>query len=333
MSDPFGAYTSVLLHFDGVDGSAEILNSGKFTGPKFASVGATLSTSDSKFGGVSLRVGASGYVQADDPVNSSIAGATDKLTVEFWTKRLTAATSTGTIVAFASGSTRYSFYWRSTSRFAAYDGANMIFESSNTVALNTWYHYAFVKDGSAVRLYVDGVLRASGTNTVSRDCSAIVLGRNEQGGEIYDGYIDELRITKGVARYSSDFTPQTQAYPDTTFDTLSLDAALRVGELMPLNPTTTLPNQPVVFLFDPERGTATLTGTTKNLGSPNQPVSRRVQLIEEVSGRVLREVWSDPVTGVYTFSEIKPQIKFSVVAYDHTGVFRAVIADNLEATP
>ena len=108
---------------------------------------------------------------------------------------------------------------------------------------------------------------------------------------------------------------------------------LNTGTVMPLNPNTTLPNQPVVFTYDPDRGTASLTGTTKNLGSPNQPVWRRVQLIEERSGRVLREVWSDPVTGVYTFSEIRPQIKFSVVAYDHTGVFRAVIADNLEATP
>ena len=105
---------------------------------------------------------------------------------------------------------------------------------------------------------------------------------------------------------------------------------LSTGTLMPLNPTTTLPNQPVVFLFDPDRGTASLTGTTKNLGSPNQPVWRRVQLIEERSGRVLREVWSDPVTGAYTFSELLPQNKYTVIAYDHTGVFSAVIADNLE---
>jgi len=105
-----------------------------------------------------------------------------------------------------------------------------------------------------------------------------------------------------------------------------------VGEIMPLNPTTTLPSQPVVFRFDPQLGTATLTGTVKNLGSPNQPVARRVILIEEQSGNVIRETVSDPLTGVYTFSELLPQARYTVIAYDHTGYYRAVIADNLSAT-
>ena len=103
------------------------------------------------------------------------------------------------------------------------------------------------------------------------------------------------------------------------------------GVVMPLNPLTTLPPSPVVFRFDPELGTATLTGTVKNF--PAQPVARRVILIDERSGRVIRETVSDPLTGAYTFSELLPQNKYTVLAYDHTGVFSAVIADNLSATP
>lgn len=80
-------------------------------------------------------------------------------------------------------------------------------------------------------------------------------------------------------------------------------------------------------------GRGSLTGTVKNLGSPNQPVRRRVQLIHEKTGFVIRETLSDAVTGEYTFSEISPQGTYSVVAYDHTGTFRAVVADNLTATP
>ena len=105
------------------------------------------------------------------------------------------------------------------------------------------------------------------------------------------------------------------------------------GVVMPLNPATTLPPAPVVFRFDPELGTATLSGTVKTLGTPNQPVARRVILIEERSGRVIRETVSDPITGAYTFSELLPQNKYTVVAYDHTGVYSAVIADNLSASP
>ena len=96
-----------------------------------------------------------------------------------------------------------------------------------------------------------------------------------------------------------------------------------------LTPQTVLPT-PVVFTYDPDSGAATLTGTVTNIGGI--PVRRRVQLIEERSGRVIREVWSDAATGVYVFSEIRPQVKYTVVSYDHTGLFRAVIADNLEAT-
>ena len=99
---------------------------------------------------------------------------------------------------------------------------------------------------------------------------------------------------------------------------------------MPLNPATTLPPSPVVFRFDPELGTATLTGTVTNF--PAQPVARRVILIEERSGRVIRETWSDATTGVYSFPNIMGGRKYTVVSYDHTGFYRAVIADNLEPT-
>ena len=91
--------------------------------------------------------------------------------------------------------------------------------------------------------------------------------------------------------------------------------------------------QGIWFSFDQNRGSATLSGTVKAFGSPNQPLHRRVILIEERSGNVIRETWSDAITGAYSFPEISPQLKYTVVAYDHTGIYSAVIADNLSATP
>jgi hypothetical protein len=79
-------------------------------------------------------------------------------------------------------------------------------------------------------------------------------------------------------------------------------------------------------------GSGRIAATVKTLGTPNQPVRRRVQLIDERSGLVVRETWSDAATGAYAFNDIHPGASYTVVAYDHTGYYRAVIADNLKAS-
>jgi hypothetical protein len=119
--------------------------------------------------------------------------------------------------------------------------------------------------------------------------------------------------------------------------TITLDAIDLAGQgadaIMPLFIDTPLRGIPVVFSFDPERGTFTLSGTVTERGNPtNVPLSRRVNLIEQISGRTLAEVWSDPLTGAYSFPNILGGRKYTVVSYDHTGYHRAVIADSLEPT-
>lgn len=77
-------------------------------------------------------------------------------------------------------------------------------------------------------------------------------------------------------------------------------------------------------------GTHRITGTTKN--TPDLPVSRRVRLHDQRTGDPVREVWSDPATGAYSFDWIRPGTYY-VTAFDHTGSYGAVIADNLPAEP
>lgn len=76
-------------------------------------------------------------------------------------------------------------------------------------------------------------------------------------------------------------------------------------------------------------GNGKITGTTKVKGSPDVAVSRRVRLIRERDSICIREVWSNPVTGAYQFLNINPTIAYTVVTYDHTKNYRAVIADGL----
>lgn len=77
-----------------------------------------------------------------------------------------------------------------------------------------------------------------------------------------------------------------------------------------------------------------IAGTVKEKGVPDdRPVARRVLLFDQRTHLCVRETWSDPVTGAYTFDHIDPVPRYIVIAYDHTHHFRAVIADNLRAEP
>lgn len=106
-------------------------------------------------------------------------------------------------------------------RIIADIGASWTVVATGSTALekNRWYHLAFVRNGSSFKIYVDGVEDASATNSgsitaaTSDSNSVAQIGylRTNGGSDRYlDGYLDDLRVTNGVARYTSDFTPPTE---------------------------------------------------------------------------------------------------------------------------
>jgi hypothetical protein len=87
------------------------------------------------------------------------------------------------------------------------------------------------------------------------------------------------------------------------------------------------------FLRDEQDGGLfRIIGTTRNTGTPLVPVRRRVRLHDQTSGRVIRETWSDSVTGTYTFDGIR-QGTYYVTAFDHTGQYGGVIETDLTPEP
>ena len=86
---------------------------------------------------------------------------------------------------------------------------------------NAWTHVAFVRDGTTIRIYIGGV--QSGTNAtigtlalVSSTNAFSVGAFGEYASDFWSGYIDDVRITKGICRYPSGttFTPPTAAFPN-----------------------------------------------------------------------------------------------------------------------
>lgn len=86
--------------------------------------------------------------------------------------------------------------------------------SRQSAFLNTWKHFAFVRDSaSTFTVYVDGV--SVYTTTLSTDFNVPCrLYFGNYGDSSTFGYLDEFRITKGVARYTANFTPPTLAFPN-----------------------------------------------------------------------------------------------------------------------
>ena len=103
---------------------------------------------------------------------------------------------------------------------AAYDVASPTLVASSTNSLNTWYHLALVRNGTSLVMYRDGTSVASTTisSSVVFDWGKLgfkVGGGNWDGAQSYfNGYIDDMRITKGVARYTANFTPPIARMPN-----------------------------------------------------------------------------------------------------------------------
>lgn len=85
-------------------------------------------------------------------------------------------------------------------------------------ATNTWYHIAMVRNGTNVTVYKDGVSAFSGTltsaSTLVGNMGFFTAGLYDNNTLGFNGYMDDLRITKGYARYTSNFTAPSSAFKD-----------------------------------------------------------------------------------------------------------------------
>ena len=92
-----------------------------------------------------------------------------------------------------------------------YSNSSFTVTSSNAMALNAWNHVAVVRNGGVVYIYINGVVSTnSWTTSTAFTNAACVIGTNPgPGSEYYFGYITDLRIIKGTAVYTGNFTPPT----------------------------------------------------------------------------------------------------------------------------
>ena len=115
--------------------------------------------------------------------------------------------------AMAVGAPGFSFYYNTT----ATTTWDVQVDRGFVVTANQWYHMAIARQGAALRMFVDGAQvgadYAIGA-AVIRDSNAPlrILGDARTTGNDYQGYVDELRISKGIARYTGAYTVPAAAF-------------------------------------------------------------------------------------------------------------------------
>jgi len=222
-TDPYRSQVSLLLHGDGTNGSNTIVDSSPSPKTVTAVGNAQISTAQSKFGGASIAFDGSGdYLGL--PAVSDLAFGTGNFTVETWVYISSYAPINGyalidTIPIGGLGSRLAAFVWviLPSGKLDVFSLSSFKGSSTSIVPLNQWVHLALVRNGAIWQYYINGV--KDGTEyTYSRDLSlaqGALIGRIGDGNTyFFNGYIDDFRITKGIARYTTNFTPPSAPFPD-----------------------------------------------------------------------------------------------------------------------
>lgn len=213
--------TVLLLHFDGTNGSTTFTDNSPSPKTFTASGNAQISTTQSKFGGASLLLDGTGdWIET---ATSSDLSLTADFTIEAWIRLSAQTTNYMTIIGSGKSSYATGANWLMANGNATPDGnnqrkiafgnvaANPFLRSTTLIDVGTWYHVAVTRAGSTCRLFINGTQEASGTNSGTFDFSdtKTMIGANGWDGSAshFAGNIDDLRVTKGVARYTANFTP------------------------------------------------------------------------------------------------------------------------------
>ena len=174
---------------------------------------AQVSTSKSKFGGGSVYFDGSGDYLALPPSTDFLFGTGD-MTIEAWIYWDGTYNATGRIIYATGGSS-------SLDQFGIFSNTGLFWGGVyNNVPLNfppvnQWCHVAASRLGDTIRLFINGVKTASGKQIASIGSSSVIprIGMRPDGYHPFLGWIDDLRISKGVALYTSDFSIPNQTFP------------------------------------------------------------------------------------------------------------------------
>lgn len=223
--DPYFGNVSLLMHMDETNFTDSSNNTKNIT----VQGSATISNVQSKFGGSSAYFDGSSYITAGTSNDWDLSSG--NFTIEGWVYNSGINQYRGVVGVRQNGAGHgWCLYIHSNNTF--YTGSSIVGQSYtdrqlNTTIIpeNTWTHFALVKNHTGYRLYVNGIsgpLLALTNGFNYQSSQPLVIGAlGSQGEYPFLGYIDEIRITKGIARYNNNFTPSPVPFPVSPIITIS----------------------------------------------------------------------------------------------------------------
>ena len=215
------SYTKLMLHCDGANDGTTFTDSSDSSHTVTAAGNAHTDTALKKFGTASGQLDGTGdYLSI--PHGTDFNFDTDDFTVDFWFR---VAVFNGYTTLWAKSDADYQGIqsWVNSSGAIGFSCDNdssspwvvNVSSANSLVSLNTWYHYAMVRNSNTFKVYLDGSEIITNTTTIDFDDSSADLRFGSwayAAHNMLNGYVDEIRVSKGIARWTAAFTPPTLPY-------------------------------------------------------------------------------------------------------------------------
>ena len=319
-----GAPTDVLLmHCDGLNGSATFTDSSIYNQTIVNAGNVVISTASKQFGTGSFYTNGSVGNYYLSVTSSALMFGSANFTIEFWMNPSDATSVVRNqrmmgnlpLGLYNSGAWAMGFNTGDGGKF--HIDINNVGTLTATTAMvsGTWYHIALVRSGSTWYFFQNGVQQATATSTASFDnggtARPVYIGwsgySTTSANEYYNGYIDEIRFTNGIALYTSGFTVPTA--PFTPLYTTATALVTNSGNYMKLptsDPTNFDPSTSNVFVEawvywngtntwnSPNGGTIYErdNGTTQDFGMYTNSSGQLTAYMYTQNGNILRPIYN-----------------------------------------
>jgi hypothetical protein len=173
---------------------------------------AQISNTTAQFGSTSIKFDGTGD-SLDFPTSTFFTMGTGDFTIECWYYS-PVGYATGNAYLFDLGVNGTRVQLASNQLyFIAVAGSGVTGAAGIGTGASTWYHLAIARSGSTITVYVNGTSIGNVTNASNLTDNDCRIGQYGGGGNGFNGYIQDFRITKGYARYTANFTAPTAAFP------------------------------------------------------------------------------------------------------------------------
>lgn len=211
-NDPYYDNVSFWLRMEGAIGSSVFTDNSK-NNLKVISYGSTITSSASRSNwGTSATFNSSARMEVQN-VGEALYFGTSNFTIEFWSYR-----TTGTAFCRFLFSPAWSLEYGSTAsnvKWGVLGYGGYLFTNNGYGSLNVWNHVAVVRNNGVTRYYLNGnvITTVSDSRTYQNVNGSLWIGAYSDNSFPFYGYVDEIKVTQGIARYTGDsFAPPSEPF-------------------------------------------------------------------------------------------------------------------------